>query len=119
MPKRQIGASTISTIITLAILGYGVYVGIQYVPQFIEAKSIDSVLNSIERNHKTEPVTSVQTARDHVIKLLQINEMNEMTDNFKIENRSGTIRIKFSYDRELNLLYKVKPMHYEKLLDLR
>ena len=46
LPAQQKGASAIVTLIILALLAYGVYVGIQYVPQAIESKSVDSVLNS-------------------------------------------------------------------------
>ena len=42
LPNQQKGASAIFTIILLAVLGYAVYIGIQYVPQAVESKSIDS-----------------------------------------------------------------------------
>jgi len=119
LPKKQKGASAIVTIIMLVIIGFGAYVGIQWVPQMIEAKSIDSVLQNVEDAHRTDPVTSVDDARTRVIKLLQINEMNDMTGAFTVKKNDGRITIDFSYDRELNLLYKVKPMHYEKTLQLR
>jgi len=112
-PNQQTGASLIATIITLAVLGYGIYVGIQYVPQMVESKSIGSILSSIETDHRMDPLTSEYAAKEKVIKLLQINEMNEMTQNFKVRNRNGSITITFSYDRELNLVYEKKKIHYE------
>ena len=114
LPGQQKGASAIGTIITLAVVGYGVYIGIQYVPQAIESKSIDSILNKIEDTQHTDPVTSRQAARAKVIKMLQVNEMNDMTDNFTVERSDGRITVKFSYDRELNLGYKIQPIHYRK-----
>ena len=117
-PARQKGASVIGTIILLALLGYAVYVGIQWVPQMIESKSIDSILGTVRDENKNDPITSVQEANEMVIRLLQVNEMNDMTDSFKIRTREDHIVIEFSYDRKLDLLYKVKPMHYEKTLRL-
>jgi hypothetical protein len=118
LPVHQRGASAIGTIIILAILGYAAYIGIQYVPQMIESKSIDSILRSVNDAHKTDPVNDVEDARAMVIRLLQVNEMNGMTDSFSVNERGGKITIAFKYDRELNLGYEKRPMHYEKTLDL-
>ena len=118
LPGRQKGASIIGTIITLAVLGYGVYLGIQYVPQAIESNSISSILSSMRDSQISDPVTSNQAASAKVIKLLQINEMNDMTDSFVVERRDDKIVVRFSYDRELNLGYKIQPIHYEKSVSL-
>ena len=118
LPARQKGASFIGTVILLALLGYAVYVGIQYVPQMIESKSIDSILGTVRDENKNDPITSVEDANAMVIRLLQVNEMNDMTDSFKVRMREDHIVIEFNYDRKLDLLYKVKPMHYEKTLRL-
>ena len=118
LPRQQMGASTIGTIITLAVLGYGVYLGIQYVPQAIESKSVGSILNNIEVSHRTNAITSKQDATAQVIKMLQVNEMNDMTDSFTVESRDGRIIITFSYDRELNLGYKIQPIRYEESVSL-
>ena len=45
LPAKQQGASAIVTIIVLALLAYGVYLGLQYVPQAIESRSIDSIFS--------------------------------------------------------------------------
>ncbi len=111
--KQQAGASLIATVITLAVLGYGVFIGIQYVPQLIESKSIGSILTSIETDHRIDPITSVHAAKEKVVKLLQINEMNDMVRNLKVRDRSGSITITFSYERELNLGYEKKKILYE------
>jgi hypothetical protein len=117
-PGKQQGASAIAMIITLVIVGYGAYIGLQYVPQVIESRSIDSILSNIETSQKSDPVSSVDDAKTRVIKMLQINEMNDMTDGFTVKQRDGTITIKFSYDRYLNLGYKTKQIHYEKSVSL-
>lgn len=118
LPAQQRGASAIFTLIILVVLGYAVYIGIQYVPQMIESKSIDSMLSVVDDAHKKDSIESVEEARTRVISLLQINEMNDMTDSFDVRQRDGKIMITFSYDRELNLVYKTQPMHYEKILSL-
>ena len=53
--RQQTAASTLGTIITLVARGYGVYIGIQYVPQAIESKAIGSILDSIEDSPKNRP----------------------------------------------------------------
>ncbi len=113
LPNQQTGASVIATLLTLAVLGYGIYIGIQYVPQVLESKSIRSILTSIEADHRIDPITSEHAATGKVIKLLQMNEMNELTKSFKVRNNNGSIKITFSYDRVLNLGYKTKKIHYE------
>jgi hypothetical protein len=118
LPAKQNGASAITTIIMLAVLGFAVYVGIQYVPQLIESKSIDSVLRTMEETQNSDRVTTVVDARNKVIRLLQINDMNDMTDNLTVEKGDGGITITFSYDRELSLLYKIQPMRYRKKVRL-
>jgi hypothetical protein len=118
LPSKQKGASAIVTLIILVVLGYAVYVGIQYVPQMIESKSIDPILSNVRDAHKTDRIDSVEEARQRVVNLLQINEMNDMTDSFDVKQRDGKVIITFNYDRELNLVYETKPMHYEKSLSL-
>ena len=118
LPAQQKGASAIVTMIFLAVLGYALYIGIQYVPLAMESKSIDSILSTVETDHKTDPVTTENDAQSKVIKLLQINEMNDMTKNISAKKMGGQTTIMFSYDRELNLIFKKHLMHYEKSLVL-
>lgn len=119
LPARQKGASIIVTIITLAVICFTAFVGFQYIPQMIESRSIDSILDTMTKRQHTDPVTDAGDARAKLIKLLQINEMNNMMDSFTVSDRDARITIVFSYDRELNLVYKVHPMHYEKTLGLK
>ena len=118
LPAKQKGASAIGTIIMLAVLGFGVYVGIQYVPQIIESKSIDSVLRTMEDTQSSDRVSTIVDARNKVIRLLQINDMNDMTDSLTVEKGDGGITVAFNYDRELNLIYKIQPMQYRKKVRL-
>lgn len=119
LPAQQKGASAIVTIIILVVLGFAAYVGIQYVPQMIESKSIDSILKTMETTQQTNPAYTVQAVESKLVGLLQINEMNEMADNFTVKKGEGGIIVAFSYDRELNLIYKTLPMEYRKKVLLR
>jgi hypothetical protein len=119
MQRKQKGGSVIGLIIMLAILGYGVYVGLQYIPQYIESGNVDSVLAYIEANHRVNPVRSVNDIQDAIDRQLNVNEIYDLKDKFSVMQIGGTYTIKVSYERELNLLYETKTMQYEKTLTLR
>ncbi len=118
LPAQQRGASGIVTLIILLLLGYAVYIGIQYMPIMIESKSIDTMLSNVQDAHKTDPINSVEEARSKVINMLQMNEMNDMTENVKVKQSNGGITIEINYDRGLNLVYKKTALHYGKSLRL-
>ena len=118
LPAQQKGASAIVTIIVLVLLAYGVYVGIQYAPQFMESKSIDSILKTIDGANRIESIDDAQAVEAKLVSLLQINEMNYMSDSYKVRQSNNRITVEFSYDRELDLIYKIQPMHYQKMLIL-
>ena len=114
LQSKQKGASAIVFIIVLAIFGFAVYVGIQYVPQRIESGTVDSILDSIVENHKTTPVQNVSEILSTINRLLNVNQMDDMKENFKVSKYRGTYTIKVSYARELNLGYETKTIQYEK-----
>ena len=117
--KKQKGGSVIGHIITLAVLGYGVFFGLQYIPQLIESSSVNSILDSIEANHKASPYLGVDEITGAISKLLNINEINDMKDKFHVKRNAGKYVIEVSYERELNLGYETKILKYEKTLTLR
>lgn len=119
LPAKQKGASAVVTVIVLALLAYGVYLGIQYVPQAIESRAVDSIFSTIEKDHRMEPIRSEAEAKNKVVKMLQVNEMNDMAKNVSVKRIAGATTLKVKYERELNLGYKVKPMIYEKTLVLK
>ena len=119
MQRKQKGASAIGLIIMLAILGYGVYVGLQYIPQYMESGTLNSILDGIEANHKINPVRSVYEIQTTINRQLDVNQMNDMKDNFYVTQNGGTYTIEVSYERELNLGYEKKKMKYEKTRTLR
>ena len=116
--KHQHGGSPIVTIIIVAVLGYCIFVGIQYAPQWIEARSVQSILDDMKHTQLSDPVNDAGKARGKVIKMLQVNEMNDMIDNFSVTSSNGRIMISFNYDRELNLLYEKRVIHYDQSTNL-
>ncbi len=119
MHGKQKGASAIGLIVMLAMLGYGIFVGFQYIPQFLESGTVDSILGSIEANHKASPAGSVNEIQNSIYRQLDVNQMNNMKDKFYVTQNGSTYTIEVSYERELNLGYKNKLIKYEKTLTLR
>jgi uncharacterized membrane protein len=117
--RTQRGASSVILIIILAILGAGVYIGLQYLPQYIEAGTVDSILGSVQKAYDKSPVNSVDSIQDTIDKQLNVNQMNDLKDSFKVTQDGEEYIVRVSYERELNLIYKKKPVKYEKTLTLR
>jgi uncharacterized membrane protein len=117
--KMQRGASAIVSIIILAIIGAGAYIGLQYIPQYIEASTVDSILGNIEKAHHKSPVINADAIRKMIGNQLNMNQMDDLRDSFKVKQDGDTYIIKVSYERDLNLIYEKKPIKYEKTLILR
>jgi len=117
--KTQQGISAIGFIIILAILGAGVYIGLQYIPQYIECGTVDSILENLEKTNKETPFSSEKGIRDMIGKQLEMNQMDDLRDSFKVTRDGEMYIVKVSYERELNLIYKRKPMKYEKVIPLK
>lgn len=114
---RQSGSSLLGNVFLLALLAYGIYVGIQYVPLLVESKSLDSMLSSIESQNQSQKYESSQQVEQAVRSMLNLNQMDDMLQYIKVRE-SNQISIEIDYDRELNLLYEKKNLHYSKTLDL-
>ena len=117
--STQRGASAITLIIILAIIGAGTYLGLQYIPQYIEASTVDALLSSIEQAHEEKPVSSASNIRNMIDKQLDINQMGDLRDSFKVTQDDEIYIVNVSYERELNLIYEKKLMKYEKSITLR
>lgn len=115
---RQQGASAIMLIIILAVLGYGVFVGIQYVPQYIESNTVKSILDTVVDKNRKEPLGDVNAVQGAIDRLLYINEISDLKDSFKVKQYRGKTTINVNYERELNLLYKTEVITYEKSVTL-
>jgi len=117
--QRQRGASGIGLIIILAIVAYGVYVGLQYVPQYIESATVGTVLDNVAAQHREEPFHDAGTVQAAIEKQLYINERNDLKDSFTVVPSRGAYLVTVRYERELDLLFKKKLMPYEKTLTLK
>jgi hypothetical protein len=117
MSEKQKGGVLV-TILVLALLAYGVFVAIQYVPLRIESGSVDSILESMESTQKTAPVKSTREVQDKIVNLLSVNQRLDLKDNFKVRQNGNKFIISVKYDRELNLLYEKKVLKYQKSLTL-
>jgi len=119
MHQAQQGLSAIGLIIILAIIGAGSYIGLQYIPQYIEAGTVDSILANLEKAQEETPFSSANDVRDAINKQLTMNQMDDLRDSFKIVQDGEAYIIKVSYERELNLIYEKKTMPHEKTLTLK
>ena len=117
--KTQQGISAIGLVIILAIIGAGAYIGLQYIPQYIEAGTVDSILGSVEKAYDKSAVNSVESVQGMIDKQLNVNQLNDLKDNFKVTQDGEDYIIKVSYERELNQIYKKKPVKYEKTVILQ
>ena len=116
--QRQRGASAIVSLILLAIIGAGVYIGLQFIPQYIQAGTVDSILENIEKAHRKSPVINADAIRGMINKQLNINQLDELKDSFKVTQDGDAYLVRVSYEWELNLIYEKKPMQYEKTIVL-
>jgi hypothetical protein len=116
--RKQHGASAIGIIIILAILGVGAYIGFQYIPLFIEAGTVDSVLGNIEKANEEKPLTSTNQIRGMIDKQLNMNQMEELADSFTVTKDEATYTVNVNYERQLNLIYEKKLIITDKTLTL-
>ena len=59
LQKSQVGGGAFGTIVTIAVLGFGVWAAIQYVPQWIESSTVDSILEKMQTENKSTPANNV------------------------------------------------------------
>jgi len=117
--RMQRGASAITVIILLAIIGAGVYIGLQYIPQYMEAGTVDSILKSIEKAHEVTPFNSTSDIREMIDRQLDMNQMDDLGNSFDVMQDGDGYVVKVSYKRELDLIYEKRPVKYGKTLTLK
>ena len=115
---RQRGASAIGIIIVLAIIGIGVFLGMQYIPHYMESAKIDNVLTSLEEAADKNPVKSAKEVGVMIDKRLQVNNLEDRRDLFEVKEKGNKVFVNVVNDWSLNLLYEHKNMHYERELVL-
>lgn len=119
MQSKQAGSSIIGVIIGLAIIGFGTYVGIQYIPQYVESSAVESILIGVAKSHKTKPFTSTQAVQSALDKQLDVNQMYDLKDSFSVMRDDDTYIITANYERDLNLIYTSRKMIYDKSKTLK
>ena len=107
---KQKGASAIGLVITLIVIGYGAYVGIQYVPQFIEESTVTSILESLQSDNNTEPFQNADDVKAAWSKHLNVNQMNDLQDKIAVDNYGGKFTIKVNYEIRLLHALCAKPL---------
>jgi hypothetical protein len=108
MQNTQRGGSGIQLIIILALLGYGVFVGLQYIPLRIESGTVQAVLDNLVNSHRQEGFSDLRDLQAAVDKQLYINEREDLKNSFEVTSNRGRYVVTVRYDRELNLLYTKK-----------
>ena len=116
---KQAGGSVFGLIATLVIIGIGAYILIQYVPQRIESGTVDSILENIRQDHLTKRVSSMHELQRSIDNQLNINEMNDLKKHFQVTQEAGMYVVRASYDRDLNLIFTTRQLHYENKVVLK
>ena len=119
MSTRQQGGSGIGLIIFLAIAAYGVFIAIQYVPQYIESASVKTILDNISDQNNRERMTDEMAVQSAIDRQLYINERSNLKDSFTVTRELGHFVITVRYKRELDLLFEKKRITYEKTVTLK
>ncbi|NNK50541.1 MAG: DUF4845 domain-containing protein [Xanthomonadales bacterium] len=81
MQTRQQGLSAIGLIITLALIGYGAFVGIQYVPQYIEYATVTTILDNVVEQNKQERFSDPDAVKSAIKNQLYMNQRNAVREN--------------------------------------
>jgi len=117
--RKQTGGSVFGLIMTLAIIAMGAYIGVQYIPQRLEFSTVESILENIRQDHLARRVGSMQELQRSIDNQLNINEKNDLKKHFNLTHEGGMYLIKVSYERDLNLIYTTKQLHYNRSLALK
>jgi len=116
--KLETGGSAIGNIILIALFAYAVFIGIQYVPQLIESKSLDSLLDSLSSQNMMQKYSDTGEVERAISSMLNLNQMDEMAQYIKVRDTGQGFSVEIEYERELNLLAQKKVMKYTKIMDL-
>ena len=117
--KKKGGSPIISLIIILSIIGVSAYLIIQYIPQHMESNTVDSILYKIEQEHRLGRIRSDYELWESINRQLNMNGANDLKASFEVTQSGGGYIVRVSYEREMNLIYKMKSMKYNKILTLK
>lgn len=119
MQKREHGASSFTVIVVLALVGAGIYLGLQYIPQLIESGTVDAILSDVKKAHALKPVREVRELNEMIGRSLDVNQLEELRKQFTVTESEDEFIVDVAYARELNLLVTRYPINYKKSLALR
>lgn len=119
MQKREHGASSFTVIMVLALVGAGIYLGLQYIPQLIESGTVDAILSDVKKAHALKPVREVRELDEMIGRSLDVNQLEELRKQFTVTESEDEFIVDVAYARELNLLVTRYPINYKKSLALR
>jgi hypothetical protein len=115
----QRGSSGIGLILTLVVIGYGVFVAIQYVPQHLEWITVSNVLDSVAERHRQEPMGGAEAVWGVIDRQLYINERGDLKEVFSVAPAPrGGYLVTARYQRPLNLIYTQKQVTHDKSIEL-
>lgn len=109
---NQFGKSMIGNLLVLALIGLGVWVGIQFIPMKIEEGTMNTILDKVEQRHFATPYQSEADLWGIIDRHLNINEKRDMRQYFRIQRRGTSYIVTVEYDRELNLVLTSMDMDY-------
>lgn len=116
----QRGGSAIGLVLTLAVIGYGVFVAIQYVPQHIEWITVSDVLDKVAESNRQHKLTGAEGVWAVIDRQLYVNERGDLKEVFTVAPApNGGYLVSARYERPLNLLYTEKPILHDKSIELR
>jgi hypothetical protein len=119
-PPAQRGGSIIGLIITLAIIGWGVFVAIQYIPQHIEWITVSDVLDKVVESHRQHRMNGAEAVWTVIDRQLYVNERGDLKEVFNVAPApNGGYAVTAQYERPLNLLFTRKQIPHEKTVELR
>ena len=114
----QSGKSAIGNIIVLAMVGFGIWVGIQYIPQKIEAGTGNAMLDRVQQRHNATPFRDDADLWKIIDAQLSVNEKRDMRKNIKVSRDGNNFIVKVDYERDLNLIFTTRKMQYSERLSL-
>jgi len=116
---KQRGGSVFLNIIMLLAVAYGVYLGIQYAPIFIESRTIDSILNNVRLANDSAKVRDRRGVETLIEQELTVNGLTRLRDRFEIQRMGDGYEVRVEYERPFNVLYEDKMLKINKTLVLK
>jgi len=116
---KQRGGSVFLNIIMLLAVAYGVYLGIQYAPIFIESRTIDSILNNVRLANDSAKVRDRRGVETLIEQELTVNGLTRLRDRFEIQRMGDGYEVRVEYERPFNVLYEDKMLKINKTLVLQ